>query len=73
MTQMEQLINDYDFNSITEFYDYCLDSYINGNKKQSRELFYMMPKGNQKDCIMYLTVNYGQTAQVFEFTLNLFD
>lgn len=34
-----QLALKYDFNNIDDLYNYTFDSYINGNKKQSKELF----------------------------------
>lgn len=34
-----KLVNSYDFNNIDDLYNYIFDSYINGNKEQSKELF----------------------------------
>lgn len=34
-----KLVNSFDFNDIDHLYNYIFDSYINGNKKQSKEFF----------------------------------
>ncbi len=43
-----------DFTTELQYFDYCLDSYINGNFTQCRELFKAMNREDKKGLIDYL-------------------
>ena len=43
-----------DFNTETEYFDYCINSYINGNFTQCRKLFSDMTKKDRKRLIEYI-------------------
>lgn len=54
------LAKEYDFNSEHEFYDYIVNSLINGNRQQVKELFNSMHKDSQQDFLInYLDVKIG--------------
>lgn len=42
------LAKELEFNHEYEYFDYCIDSYINGNRSQCRDLFAAMRKDDQK-------------------------
>jgi hypothetical protein len=43
-----------DFTTEDQYFDYCRDSYINGNFSQCKELFKAMTKADRKALISYL-------------------
>lgn len=50
---VETLAKEYDFNDSTEYYNYILDSVINGQRQQARNLIEAMRKGDKKQAIVY--------------------
>ena len=45
----EDLANEYEFNTAEEFFNYIVDSLINGQRKQARELFLKMKPSSQEE------------------------
>lgn len=58
-----------DFNSETEYFDYLIDSHINGNFSQCKRLFAEMRKEDKKRFIGYC--DGGDLPKVYEFYFNL--
>jgi len=50
----KQDIKDYDFATLDQYFDYVLDSEINGNRNQVRVLISDMSVKQKKDCASYL-------------------
>ena len=73
----KKLINiakSYDFNSESEFYDYLIDSHLNGNFTQCRRLFAEMKREDQKYFVTrYLEgeIQFSQRIQVRDFYIEL--
>jgi len=40
---MKKLLKDLDFTTEYQYFEYIIESYINGQKKQAKELFQAMP------------------------------
>lgn len=47
------LAKELDFNSGYEYFRYCIDSFINGQKDQCRSLFNDMSKDDQKNLVAH--------------------
>jgi hypothetical protein len=47
------LAKELDFITELDYFDYCIDSHINGQKDQCKELFYDMCKADRKRLITY--------------------
>jgi len=47
------LAKELDFNSETDYFNYLIDSHINGNFRQCQRLFSEMRKGDQKHFLLY--------------------
>lgn len=63
----QKLIKSLDFQNITEYFDYIIDSIINGNKQQAKDLFVKL-SSKQKE-IFYLFLNDAE-KNIFK-TLNI--
>jgi hypothetical protein len=61
------------FSTEWEYFDYCLDSYLNGNFSQCLKLFKQMTKTDKKRLINYLkeTYTYVHGVECREFYINL--
>lgn len=57
-----------DFTEEIEYFDYCIDSWYNGNYSQCKQLFKDMTKNDRKDLIRYLKESNSQ-AYLFYFNL----
>jgi len=64
------LAKELDFTYESEYFDYLIDSYINGNLSQCKELFNAMEKDSQKQFILYLKNGFGLDKE-FYFYFNL--
>lgn len=51
-------------------YDYLIDSHINGNFSQCRELFKKMTKQKRKEALIYIDGCYGD-KEIYKFYFNL--
>ena len=54
MKALIKLAKELDFNNELEYFDYCIDSHINGNFTQCKRLFKDMKKEDRKLFISYL-------------------
>jgi len=55
MTQVTQkIIHEYGFDTIDEYFDYILESRMNGQHKQARELFSDLSEQQQQDFLYYV-------------------
>lgn len=70
MTHLEKLAKSLDFQQETEYFDYCIESYINGNKDQCKSLFLKMKKDDRKRLLNHISQTPG-TSPIFKFYLNL--
>jgi len=50
----KKTLKDYEFKTIEEYFDYIIDSQINGNHNQVRELFKKLDNNQKKTFFNYL-------------------
>jgi len=55
--QLKTLAKEFDFNYISDYYEYIIESYINGNFSQVRKLFLNIKKSQRELFISYLLNN----------------
>lgn len=60
-----------DFTTETEYFDYCIDSWFNGNFSQCKKLFADMAKADRKNLIEYIRGCYDYTHEVEKFYFGL--
>lgn len=60
-----------DFTQETEYFDYCIDSWFNGNFDQCRKLFKAMTKQDRKSLISYIQGCYDHKHEVETFYFNI--
>jgi len=72
MKNLKTLAKNLDFSSETEYFDYCINSWVNGNFSQCRELFFAMTKKDRKELITYIQGCYDYKHDVEKFYFNLF-
>jgi len=60
-----------DFTQETEYFDYCINSWFNGNFIQCRELFKAMTKTDRKRLVEYIRGCYDYRHEVEIFYFNL--
>lgn len=67
------LAKNLDFNTETEYFDYCINSYENGNKSQCKKLFNDMTKADRKRLIEYIAECYDhpESKYVYNFYFSL--
>jgi len=63
----KQTLKNYEFNSIENYFDYIIDSQINGNHSQVKELFKKLGK-DQKRLFMAYIQNYDKSLR-YDFDL----
>ncbi len=64
------LAKELDFSTESEYFQYCIDSYINGNKTQCKELFFRMAIDGQKQLLRFL-LDDAQQKEIYNFYFNL--
>lgn len=70
--KLSTLAHSLDFKEEVEYFDYCIDSFINGNKSQCRDLFAAMRKDDRKSLLQYIqTREIGQKQEIYQFYFNL--
>ena len=72
----DKLALEYDFEHDYEYYDYIIDSYINGQNKQVLDLFSKLDVNGKKEFIKYLNDSeYRQTQDIidliFDFVIDM--
>jgi len=60
-----------DFRNEIEYFDYCINSYFNGNFSQCKELFFSMKGKDRKELITYIQGCYDYKSNVETFYFNL--
>ena len=67
------LAKNLDLNTETEYFDYCINSYANGNFAQCRKLFADMNGEDRKRLVEYIAGCYDnpQSKDVYKFYWNL--
>ena len=62
-----------DFESEYEYFDYCINSHVNGNFNQCKDLFNAMTKKDKKEFITYVKGCYDIyiNKDVYTFYFNL--
>lgn len=65
---LKTLAKELDFQSEYEYFEYCIDSYINGNFEQCKRLFSEMEKEDQKTLVTMAAV-YSKEIGDFYFSL----
>jgi len=50
----KKTLKDYEFKSIEDYFDYIVDSQINGNHQQVKDLFKKLDNGQKKTFFNYL-------------------
>jgi hypothetical protein len=58
-----------DFNTETEFFDYLIDSHINGQPTQCRELFAELKRKDRKNAVQFIAKNYSNES-IYNFYFN---
>lgn len=58
------------FNSHEELFNYMVESYINGNLSQCKELFSKLSKVDKKLCLNYIIAHH-EYNDVYKFYFNL--
>lgn len=61
-----QLAKDLDFRTETEYFNYCINSYINGNFSQCKKLFNAMTKAGRKALIVFIGSQDAGTNELAE-------
>jgi len=66
------LAKELDFNSETEYFDYLIESHVNGQFSQCRRLFSEMKKEDQKTFVRHITQHdFDGIGEVYDFYFNL--
>lgn len=60
-----------DFTTETEYFDYCINSWFNGNFSQCQKLFSDMKKADRRELIKYIQGCYDYKHEVETFYFNL--
>ena len=71
MKKLITLAKALDFNSETEYFDYCINSWFNGRFDQCRRLFRAMQTKDRKGLIAYIQGCYDYRHEVEIFYFNL--
>lgn len=70
MKYAEDLAKEYDFQSETEYFDYIINSLVNGNRQQVRNLFNQMKKSDKETFLInHLDVNIGYHKSVLNMCI----
>jgi hypothetical protein len=68
---MQRNLNALQFSSNDEYYNYCVVSYLNGQRKQCVKLFNQMPNDNKHELIEYIRENYAND-EIHNYFVSLF-
>jgi len=71
MKYAEDLAKEYDFNTKEEYFNYIVESLINGNRTQVKELFNQMkPESKNEFLINYLDLTKGIEKSVLNICIS---
>jgi hypothetical protein len=68
---MQRNLNALEFSTNEEYYNYCVESYLNGQRNQCKTLFKQMPSDNQHELIEYIRDNYANDG-IHNYFVSLF-
>ena len=70
---MSRLLKDYDLSSDMQYFEMIVESVINGQRTQARELFNEMPRADRRAFVVSITGNWqtGLSQQDKEMFINL--
>jgi hypothetical protein len=68
---MQRNLNAYGFATNDEYYNYCVDSYINGQFSQCKTLFKQLPGNNKHELIKYIDENHAND-EIHNYFVGLF-
>ena len=68
MFDMKSLINEYDFNSIDEFYDYIIDTSENGQFKQLKDLMSQVDVCEFSDYLAQIDLPKDRVLRIMKFS-----
>jgi hypothetical protein len=73
MKALKTLVKAYGFTTDSEYFEYCINSYLNGNIKQAKELFTQMKLEDKKSFLLSYTEFYDNPSQQnsYKFFINL--
>jgi len=71
MKKLITLAKNLDFQSETDYFDYCIASWANGNFSQCKELFFAMKKEDRKRLLAYIHGCFDHRHDVEKFYMNL--
>jgi hypothetical protein len=73
MKALKTLIKAYGFTTDSEYFEYCINSYLNGNKQQAKELFKQMKLEDKRSFLLSFTEFYDNPSQQesYNFFINL--
>jgi hypothetical protein len=71
MRKLITLAKSLDFKTEADYYDYCINSWFNGNFSQCKKLFNNMSKIDKKGLITYIQGCYDYKHEVELFYFNL--
>lgn len=62
-------LKSYEFNSTIDYYDYIIDSHINGQPQQVKQLYKDMSPKQRQEFILYLTYdsNYKEAGKLHRY------
>ena len=63
-------LKDYEFRTIESYFDYIIDSRINGNFSQVKSLFNKLNKQQKKLCLKYLNCDYDERKETLKYLIN---
>lgn len=63
----EQAAKGLDFQTGVEYFDYCIDSHINGNFSQCERLFKDLTKADQKNLLNYISESYTAENPAYKY------
>ena len=71
MKKLIKLAKELEFNTEVEYFDYCINSWFNGNFTQCKNLFKAMKKEDRKSLLSYIAGCYDHKHEVEIFYFNL--
>lgn len=68
---LKTLAKELEFNSELEYFTYCIETYINGQRTQCRNLFNAMKKEDQKELLNFINRQFVPMDEIYNFYFNL--
>ncbi len=59
-----------DFTTPEQYFNYCVESYVNGNKEQCKDLFFSMKFHDRKWLLNYI-ISHEKYGDIYIFYFNL--